>query len=135
MMPIVVRRRGSGARTGREAACMDRIARHGGLIGIGLVALVGGLMLLGRTFWTPPQARSSPPYRAAGDARFAQTGETVKLQGWEVTLLDFGSYERFWPGRQPASHANGVLGVADVRIKNIQSRAARFTLNDFALRT
>ncbi len=114
---------------------MDRAVKLGGPIGIGLVALVGVLILLGGPPSRPRQHPPSQPARgAAGDSRFAQVGETVKLQGWEVTLLDFGPYDRFSSGPALASNARGVLIVADVRIKNIQSRASDFTLSDFALR-
>jgi hypothetical protein len=114
---------------------MDRVVKLGGLIGIGLVALVGVLVLLGGTPSRPQRQLSGQPTRgAAGDSRFAQVGETVKLQGWEVTLVDFGPYERFSPGPS-ASSLGGTLLVADVRIKNIQNRTGDFAPNEFALRT
>jgi hypothetical protein len=57
----------------------------------------------------------------------------VKLQGWEVTLLAFGPYERFSPGPS-ASQARGALVVGELRITNIQNRPADLTLSDFVLR-
>src|SRR3712207_6678740 len=104
---------------------MDRVARLGGLIGIGLVALVGVLTLLGGTPSNTPLQRSGQPGRGtAGDSRFAQVGETVKLQGGEVTLLDVSPYDPFAPGPPPASSARGALIVATVGIKNIQNRTS-----------
>jgi hypothetical protein len=70
-----------------------------------------------------------------GQAELARVGERVKFQGWEVTLIDFGPYERFSSGQPPAALPQGVLVVADLRITNIQNRLSEFTPNDFALRS
>ena len=112
---------------------MEKVAKLGRLVGLGLVALIGVLLLVGDGRSWPQRGLPGQPAReAAGGSRFAQVGETVKLQGWEVTLLDFGPYERFSPG-PPASQARGVLVVGELRITNIQNRPADLTLSDFAL--
>ena len=114
---------------------MDKVARLGSLVGLGLVALMGMLILLGgKHSFTQQQLSSQPPRQGADDAKLAQIGETVKLQGWEVTLLGFGPYERFSSGPPLAPKTGGVLMVADLQIKNIQSRTSDLTLNDFALK-
>jgi hypothetical protein len=119
-----------------DAAWVERLARFGGLIGVGLVTLIGVVLLLGgRPSRSPDQIASQATREVVGDARFAQLGETVRLQGWEVTLLDFGRYDRFSSGPAPASDARGGLVLAELRIKNIQSRAADFSRNDFALQS
>ena len=114
---------------------MDKVVRLGSLVGLGLVALMSLLILLGgRHSFTQQQLSSQPVPQPADGARFAQVGETVKLQGWEVTLLGFGLYERFSSSPPLAPKTGGVLMVADLQIKNIQSRTSDFTLNDFVLK-
>jgi hypothetical protein len=70
---------------------------------------------------------------AGGDPDYPHIGETVKLQGWEVTLLAFGPYEST-PGELPPD-MQATLMMADVRIRNIQNRASDYRLEDLVLRT
>ena len=52
-----------------------------------------------------------------------------------MTLLDFGQYDRFSPGKPAVAKAQGKLVVADMRIKNLQNSTSNFTQNDFRLRS
>jgi hypothetical protein len=57
------------------------------------------------------------------------------LRGWELTLLDFGPYDRFSAGKPPTPKGQGALVVADMRIKNLQNSTSNFTTNDFSLKS
>lgn len=68
-------------------------------------------------------------------APLGKVGETVSLKGWELTLLDFGPYDRFAGAKPPATKAQGVLLVADLKIKNLQNSTSNFTSGDFVLKS
>jgi hypothetical protein len=63
-----------------------------------------------------------------------RSGQTATLGGWEVTLLDFGPYDRF-SQQKPPTQPQGKRVVADMRIKNMQNSSSNFTTNDFELKT
>jgi hypothetical protein len=110
-------------------------ARLGSLVSVGLAVAIGTLILVGsRPLGLGGPLSIQPPSEAASDSRFARIGETVKLQGWEVTLLDFAPYQGASSGPSGTSGVRGSLFVADVRVTNIQSRASEYSLKDFAVR-
>jgi Domain of unknown function (DUF4352) len=107
-------------------------ARLGGLIGVGLAIVIGTLVLVGGRPPGPGRAPSiQSPSETDGDSRFARIGETVKLQGWEVTLLNFAAYQGAPSAPVLTFGAGGSLFAADVRVRNIQSRASEYSLSDF----
>jgi hypothetical protein len=88
----------------------------------GLVAIVALFVVAAIALPKPPppqQTVSGQPGAPASTSN-ATVGQTASLGGWEVTLLDFGPYERF-DQKVPATKAQGKLVVADLRVKNTQN--------------
>lgn len=110
----------------------------GGPARVGLVSLVGlaiVLIAVSRVGLKPGQQFSGQQGAGPADpSEYARVGETVKLQGWEVTLLDVGPYERFSTGQPPSSPSGGVLVVANMRIRNIQNRPSGLGPENFVLK-
>ena len=104
-------------------------------IGWGLVAvaiLLIASVVIGSTS-PPPRVTPAPATpTVATTPVIALIGQAVGLGGWDVTLLDFGPYEKF-ERRRPATFANGTHVVADMQIQNRQSVQAVLALNDFML--
>lgn len=108
------------------------------LVGLAIVAIVV-LVAVGNRSQSSPQVSGEPKPSGAqavtnNKSQMATSGQTVQLGGWEVTLLDFGPYDRFSPGKPAATKSQGVLVVADMRIKNLQNSTSNFTQNDFILK-
>ncbi len=118
---------------------MGRLVKFGCLGVLGLIALA--IVLLVATSQNKPQQQVSGQPGApaagapAGKPELARIGQAASLRGWEVTLSDFGPYDRFSPGKPPATKAQGVLIVADMKIKNLQNSTSNFTTNDFSLKS
>jgi len=55
--------------------------------------------------------------------------------GWDVLVVEFGTFGDLAQGRSPTPSPQGRLLVADVRITNKQQAPSSVTLNDFVLRT
>jgi hypothetical protein len=110
-----------------------------GCIGIiALIAIVAIVAVLAGNQPRPQQQVSGQPApagQAAGKPELAKVGQTASLKGWEVTLSDFGPWERFSPAKAPATKPQGKLVVADMKIKNLQTSSSNFTTNDFSLKT
>src|SRR5215213_6219402 len=99
------------------------------------VVLIGVVILVAARGVIPGQQLPRPPTPEVGvDSPLARIGETVKLQGWEVTLLDFAPYQGASSDPSGTSEVRGSLFVADVRVRNIQSRESEYSLKDFAVR-
>jgi hypothetical protein len=99
-----------------------------GLLGLLILAAIGRAVIAQQ-----PQ----PQQQGAGDtSRFAlpTVGATVTLQGWELTLVAFGPYDRFAPVNPAAIKDQRALLVADMRITNLQPSPRDFTLSDFLLK-
>jgi hypothetical protein len=62
-------------------------------------------------------------------------GQTVTNGNWSVTLMDFGPWDRFAPGKTPSPAPQGKLLVADLRIANKHTATSNFTQSDFELKT
>lgn len=111
-----------------------------GALVVGIIVLtLGGAFVQGFTgaSATPtPQASFASGQAATkpSPTPLATVGQTVQLGGWQVTLMDFGPYDRF-DQRKPSTSAQGKRVVADMRIKNLQNSTSNFTTNDFELRT
>lgn len=115
---------------------MGRIAKWGCLGVLGLVILVVALIVVGIVNAPKPQQQIGGASQAdATAAPLGKVGQTASLRGWEITLLDFGPYERFAPDKPPVTKAQGRLVVADLRIKNLQTSTSNFTTNDFVLKS
>lgn len=118
---------------------MGRLLKLGCLGIIGLVVVVGIIIAIGASQSKPAQQQVSgqpvAPATAVAKPEPAKVGQTANLGGWEVTLLDFGPYERFAPGKPPPTKSQGRLVVADMRIKNRQNASSNFTTNDFVLKS
>lgn len=136
---------------------MGRLLKLGCLGIIGLVVVVGVIAAVAggnkspapsAVITTPTSAPaagkpSDAPGKPAEAAKptdapkptLAQIGQTVSLGGWEITLADFGPYEKFSPGKPPATKAQGKLVVADMKIKNLQNTSSNFTTGDFSLKS
>lgn len=113
-------------RTGPNGACRPRQAVSSLLLGLLLLACSAACRLGPDT-----AARTAG---APNEPELPSVGASAKMQGWEVTLLKFGLYERLAPDRTPAPDAHDVLVVADLRIRNLQNRPDDFTPRDFVLR-
>jgi hypothetical protein len=74
-------------------------------------------------------------YLTATDARPARIGQTVTLDGWQVTLLDFGPAEFYGRGTAPALSAQPYSVVADLRLRNLEGAPKTFRSQDFLLRS
>src|SRR3954468_4911187 len=84
------------------------------LSGLAAVVVIGMLILVAARSVIPRQELSSPPSSETdGDSPAALIGETVKLQGWEVTLLDFAPYQGASSSPSGMSEVRGSLFVAD----------------------
>lgn len=92
-------------------------------------AQAGGSQAGGSAGGAEPKAGGAQP-----KAELAKVGQTASRGGWEVTVLDFGPYERFSAGKAPGTPPQGRLLVVDMRIKNLQNSTSNFTTNDFALK-
>ena len=114
---------------------MGRVFRFGCFGLIGIVVLLVALALLAPKPPPPqPTISGQPASTATGGApAVAQVGQTASLGGCEVTLLDFGPYERF-ATLPPPTPAQGKRMVADMRIKNLQTSTSNFTTSDFELK-
>ena len=97
----------------------------------GLIVIVAVLVALVMFAPKPPPPQQTVDGQAV---TLAQVGQTVSLGGWDVTLLDFGPYDRF-DQRKPSTNAQGTRVVADMRIKNTQARTSNFTQTDFELKS
>jgi hypothetical protein len=89
-----------------------------------LVVLVFGLA----TIAGPGLNWSSIVARLAGS-------NSAAPDGWDVLVVEFGSFGDIAQGRSPTPPPQGRLLVADVRITNRQQVLSNVTLNDFALKT
>jgi Domain of unknown function (DUF4352) len=127
---------------------MGRLVKFGCFGAIVLAALIVVLAVVAGNQPRPQQQVSGEPGQAkqqqvggeakataAGTAELARVGQTASLRGWELTLLDFGPYDRFSAGKPPTPKGQGALMVADMRIKNLQNSTSNFTLNDFVLKS
>jgi hypothetical protein len=82
------------------------------------------------------QAPASQPGKPeAAKPTLAKIGQTTSLKGWELTLSDFGPFDRFSPSKPPATKAQGALLVADMKIKNLQNSTSNFTSGDFVIKS
>ena len=116
---------------------MGSLLKFGCLGVVALAVLIGVLVAVGLNQLKPQQAvtgQPAPDKAGGATPALAQVGQTVSLGGWELTLLDFGPYDRFSPGKPPVPQAQGKLVVADMRIKNLQNSTSNFTQGDFALK-
>jgi hypothetical protein len=102
-----------------------------GIVGVAIV--LGALIAFGASQAKPAQQSVSGTAGTPGTT-LAGIGQTATLGGWEVTLLDFGPFERFSPGKAPTPQPQGKLIVADLRIKNLQNSTSNFTQSDFVLK-
>jgi hypothetical protein len=104
---------------------------------IGLIVLIVACTAIVSNQPKPQQQVSgeSPAKTDPNKPALAKVGQTATLRGWELTLSDFGPYERFEPAKPPVTKAQGVLLVGDMRIKNIQTSTSNFTMNDFSLKS
>jgi len=110
-------------------------ARLRGVAMVGLAILLSGLVILGRgRVISGNRLPSQTAAQAGGERDYARIGDTVKLQGWEVTLLAFGPYDSS-ASTEPLSDAPADLMMAGVLIRNIQGRTAEYKLDDFGLVT
>jgi hypothetical protein len=126
----------------------------GRLLKFGCLGIIGLVVLLGIVGALAGGGSSQPQQKVSGDAKpspqaaeksaekpaeakpaVASIGQTVSLRGWEVTLLDFGPWERFAPQTAPSPPPQGRLVVADMRVKNLQNSTSNFTSGDFSLRS
>lgn len=98
------------------------------IVGIGIIALI----ITPRTSQPSTTVSGTAGPKAAATA-LPTVGQTASLGGWEVTLLDFGPYERFDQSKAPTA-AQGKRVVADMRIKNLQTSTSNFTQSDFELK-
>jgi hypothetical protein len=107
---------------------------------IGIIALVAIVAILAVVVGNQPKPQQqvsgqpAPAGQAAGKPELAKVGQTASLKGWEVTVTDFGPYDRFAPGKAPAPPPQGKLVVADMRVKNLQNATSNFTQGDFSLK-
>lgn len=114
----------------------------GKLLKVGCFGVIGLILLIVIGVAVSSQ-QPKPQQQVAGEAAKtdagkpapAKVGQTATLRGWELTLTDFGPYERFAPDKPPATKAQGALLVADMKIKNTQNSTSNFTTNDFALKS
>ena len=111
------------------------VLRHlSGAWAIGVIAviiLVGSFLVISAV--SPPRRPilSVPPtLTIEARPRVASVGETVRLDTWEVTLLDIGPYERF-DRRAPTTVARGTRLVTDLRITNLGAAPAIISVSDF----
>ncbi len=112
------------------------LGRSLALGGLAAAVLIGVVILVAARGVIPGQQLPKPPApETDGDSPLARIGETVKLQGWEVTLLDFAPYQGASSSPSGTSEVRGSLLAADVRVRNIQSRESEYSLRDFAVRT
>jgi hypothetical protein len=117
------------------AAVLGTATRLAGVCVVGFGILISGLVLLARRDSIEWQLLPrQPATQAGGDSDYAHVGDAVKLQGWEVTLLAFGPYDLSAPAESPSDTPADIM-LADVRIRNIQSRTSEYRLDDFALMT
>jgi hypothetical protein len=112
-----------------------------GLLGLLILAAIGGAVISNqpKPQQQPVSDAAQPRQTAAAEAdasKFAlpKVGETTKQQGWELTLVAFGPYDRFAPVNPAATKNQRALLVADMRIKNLQTSPRDFTLSDFTLK-
>lgn len=114
---------------------MRKVFKVGGFGCLGLMILVVACSVMVANRPQPQQQVSGQAVTSSdGKPQLAKVGQTTTLKGWELTLSDFGPYERFAPDKPPVTQAQGRLLVADMRIKNLQDSTSNFTTNDFKLK-
>src|SRR5215211_5569689 len=100
---------------------MGKILKFGCLGIIGLVVL---LVIVAIAVPRPSQQQTvsgQPAAKPGAPAELPSVGQTASRGGWEVTLNDFGSYDKF-ASRPPSTAAQGRLVVVDFTAKNTQNR-------------
>lgn len=111
---------------------MGGIVKFGCLGVVVIVVLIGVAVAVAVNQLKPQQPASG---QSAAKPEVAKVGQTASLRGWEVTLSDFGPYDRFTSGKAPAPPPQGKLVVADMKIKNLQNSTSNFTQGDFSLKS
>lgn len=119
---------------------MGKIFKFGcfGIIGLLILGVIGAAVAGNQPKPVQQISGEVPKPDQAGAAAkpaLAKVGQTTTLKGWELTLSDFGPYDRFSPGKPPVTKAQGALLVADMKIKNLQNATSNFTQSDFVIKS